>query len=132
MPDLGELNDKLDLAKLISGTLRGALLGLLVVLSPLAAKLVLSVPLFLPLPLLSKILLFGVRAENQQLENLLISMTNGFQNLKKVLLGKDFLHHWEDLPKCPEQYWHGELTNLTIIKAKVHIKQWSKDKEIRL
>lgn len=41
LPDLGELNDKLDLAKLISGTLRGALLGLLVIFTPMIAKLAL-------------------------------------------------------------------------------------------
>lgn len=41
LPDLGEFTDKLDLAKIISGTLRGALLGLVVVFTPLLAKLAL-------------------------------------------------------------------------------------------
>ena len=39
LPDFGEFNDKMDLAKLISGTLRGALLGLLVIFTPMIAKL---------------------------------------------------------------------------------------------
>ncbi len=37
LPDLGEFTDKLDLAKIISGTLRGALLGLVVVFTLLLA-----------------------------------------------------------------------------------------------
>lgn len=41
LPDLGEFTDKLDLAKIISGTLRGALLGLVVVFTLLLAKLAL-------------------------------------------------------------------------------------------
>ena len=41
LPDLGEFNDKIDLASLISGTLRGALLGLLVIFTPMIAKLAL-------------------------------------------------------------------------------------------
>lgn len=41
LPDFGEFNEKMDLAKLISGTLRGALLGLLVVFTPMIAKLAL-------------------------------------------------------------------------------------------
>lgn len=41
LPDLGEFNDKMDLSSLISGTLRGALLGLLVVFTPMVAKLAL-------------------------------------------------------------------------------------------
>lgn len=41
LPDFGEFNEKMDLASLISGTLRGALLGLLVIFTPMVAKLVL-------------------------------------------------------------------------------------------
>ena len=41
LPDFGEFNEKMDLASLISGTLRGALLGLLVIFTPMIAKLAL-------------------------------------------------------------------------------------------
>lgn len=41
LPDFGEFNEKMDFASLISGTLRGALLGLLVVFTPMVAKLAL-------------------------------------------------------------------------------------------
>lgn len=41
LPDFGEFNEKMDLATLISGTLRGALLGLLVIFTPMVAKLAL-------------------------------------------------------------------------------------------
>lgn len=41
LPDLGEFNEKIDLSSLVSGTLRGALLGLLVIFTPMVAKLAL-------------------------------------------------------------------------------------------
>lgn len=46
LPDFDEFNEKFNTSSLISGTLRGALIGLLIILTPIAAKVVLIASAF--------------------------------------------------------------------------------------
>lgn len=91
LPDLGELNDKLDLAKLISGTLRGALLGLLVVLSPLAAKLVFVGAAFSAVALIIEDFIVWCAGGESAIGKLADKYDKWISKLEKGSFGKRFL-----------------------------------------
>lgn len=97
LPDLGEFNDKIDLASLISGTLRGALLGLLVIFTPMIAKLALIGTAFTVAAL--------------AIEDFVIWCVNGESALGKLI---DKWDNWAERWK-KESWWKAAIAGIATI-----------------
>lgn len=129
LPDLGEFNDKIDLASLISGTLRGALLGLLVIFTPMIAKLALIGAAFTVAALAIEDFVIWCMNGESALGKLIDKWDNWAERWKKRAGGKQPL---QALPPCrnklakPLPQVH---LGLIITRAREHIKQCCKAKE---
>lgn len=111
LPDLGEFNDQFNLTSLISGTLRGALLGLLIIFTPMVAKLALVGTAFTVAAL--------------AIEDFVIWCMNGESALGKLL---DKWDNWAERWK-QESWWQAAIAGAATMpqeigKSFAELKSW--------
>ena len=97
LPDLDAFNEKIDLSKLISGTLRGALIGLLVIFTPMVAKLALIGAAFTAVAL--------------AIEDFVIWCMNGESALGKLI---DKWDNWAERWK-KESWWKAAIAGIATL-----------------